>query len=120
VISAARIGQEGLLAALPSAKGHVSRVRDVLRGRRDDLLDALVDAGIGALAEPKGSLFLFLQLPGIGDDFAFCRRILEEQHVVAVPGSAFGPGGNGSIRVSFGSTPGARLAEAVGRIASLL
>jgi aspartate/methionine/tyrosine aminotransferase len=120
VISAARIGQEGLLAALPSAGGHVSRVRGVLKGRLDELTAALETEGIETFEKPDGSLFLFLQLPGVKDDLAFCRRILDEQHVVAVPGRAFGPGGEGSIRLSFGSIPGARLAEAVHRMAALL
>jgi aminotransferase len=51
------------------------------------------------------------------DDREFCRQLLEEHHVVAVPGSAFGPGGKGSIRLSFGSTPAGRLEEAARRIA---
>jgi aspartate/methionine/tyrosine aminotransferase len=120
VISAARIGQEALLTALPSAAGHVSQVRSALKGRLDELTAALETEGIETFEKPDGSLFLFLQLPGVEDDLAFCRRILEERYVVAVPGRVFGPGGKGSIRISFGSTSGARLAEAVGRIASLL
>jgi len=120
VICATRAGQEGLLAALPEAEQHVIQVRDTLRDRRDQLVMSLRAAGLETFVEPAGSLFLLLRLPGVGDDMAFCRRLLEEQHVVAVPGSAFGPGGEGSIRLSFGATPPHRLDEVVRRIAEAI
>ena len=120
VICAARAGQEGLLAALPEAGEHITGMRSILRDRRDRLVTSLRAAGLETFVEPAGSLFLLLRLPGVGDDMAFCRRLLEEQHVVVVPGSAFGPGGEGSIRLSFGATPPARLDEVVHRIASAI
>ena len=119
VISAARAGQEGLLAALPGIGEHVSLVRETLRERRDRLVVALRSADLDAFAEPAGSLFLFLNLSDLKDDRAFCDRLLEEQHVVAVPGSVFGPDGEGSIRLSYGSTEADRLAEAALRIATV-
>jgi len=119
VISAARAGQEGLLAALPEIGEHVALVRRTLRERRDRLAAALRDARLDAFLEPAGSLFVLLRLSGVEDTLAFCHRLLDEQHVAAVPGSAFGPGGEGSIRLSFGSALPGRLGEAVDRIASL-
>ena len=120
VICATRAGQEGLLAALPEMEQHVIQVRDTLRDRRDRLVTSLRAAGLETFVDPGGSLFLLLRLPGVGDDMAFCHRLLEEQHVVAVPGSAFGPGGEGSIRLSFGATPTERLDEMVHRIAEAI
>jgi aminotransferase len=120
VICAARAGQEGLLAALSEVEQHVTQVRDTLRDRRDRLVTSLRAAGLETFVEPGGSLFLLLRLPGVEDDMAFCHRLLEEQHVVAVPGSAFGPGGEGSIRLSFGATPPHRQDEVVHRIADAM
>ena len=120
VICAARAGQEGLLAVLPEMEQHVIQVRDTLRNRRDRLVTSLRAAGFETFVEPGGSLFILLSLPGVEDDTAFCRRLLEEQHVVSVPGSAFGPGGEGSMRLSFGATPPARLDEVVHRIAEAI
>jgi aspartate/methionine/tyrosine aminotransferase len=120
VICAGRAGQEGLLAALPEAGAHTARVRDTLRFRRDRLMASLEAAGLTNCVEPGGSLFLFLRLPAGTDDRQFCRSLLEERHVVAVPGSAFGPGGEGFVRISFGSIPAERLEEAINRIASVL
>jgi aminotransferase len=118
VICAVRAAQEGLLAALPEAEEHVMRVREVIRERRDRLTASLRASDLDAFIEPAGSLFLFLNLPALRDDWTFCHRLLEEQHVVAVPGSVFGPGGDGSIRLSYGSTVPDRLGQAAGRIAA--
>ena len=118
VISAARAGQEGLLAALPEIGEHVTLVRSALRERRDRLVAALHHAGLNEFLDPEGSLFLFLRLSGVKDSLAFCHRLLGEQHVVAVPGRAFGPGGESSIRLSFGSSASDHLEEAARRIAT--
>jgi aminotransferase len=120
VICASRAGQEGLRAILPDAEQHTTRVRRTLRDRRDRLVASLKVAGLGSFVDPAGALFLFLRLPGGEDDRAFCHRLLEEQHVVAVPGSAFGPGGEASIRISFGAVPVERLDLVARRIAAIL
>jgi aspartate aminotransferase/aminotransferase len=116
VISAARVGQEGLLAALPEFEEHVRKVRISLLERRDRLVTGLRSAHIDGFLDPAGSLFVFLYLPGVRDSLTFCHRLLEEQHVVAVPGSAFGPDAGGAIRLSFGSTPADSLEKAALRI----
>jgi aminotransferase len=118
VICAGRAGQQGLLAALPEIENHAVLVREILRDRRDRLAAGLRAELLDDFIEPAGSLFLFLRLPDVGDDWAFCQRLLENQHVFAVPGSVFGPGGEGSIRLSFGSTASNLLEVAAGRIAA--
>jgi len=118
VICAARAGQEGLLAALPKIGEHVRKVRASLRKRRDRLVTALRDTGLDCFIEPAGSIFVFLRLPNVRDSLTFCHRLLEEQHVATVPGSAFGPDAEGAIRLSFGSTPLGLLDEAARRIAA--
>jgi aspartate/methionine/tyrosine aminotransferase len=119
VIAATRAAQEGLTAVLSGIDEHVSQVRSMLLERRDRLVAALQVEGFDGFVEPAGSLFLFLKLPGVDDSLAFCHRLLEQQFVVAVPGSAFGASGEGSIRISFGSASDAQLGEAVRRIADL-
>ena len=119
VISATRAAQEGLAAALPEIDGHCSRLRAELLERRDRLVGSLRTEGLDGFVEPAASLFLYLDLPGVEDSLAFCHCLLDEQHVVAVPGAAFGPGGDGSIRISFGSASQRHLTDAVRRIADL-
>ena len=94
------------------------RTRRALLERRDRLVAALHLLNLDDFVEPAGSLFLFLHLSEVHDDWAYCHRLLEEQHVVAVPGSVFGPDGEGSVRLSYGSTVPDRLSEAAGRIAA--
>jgi aspartate/methionine/tyrosine aminotransferase len=52
-----------------------------------------------------------------GDSWAFARRLLEEQEVAVVPGSAFGPSGDSYVRVSLCIEPDV-LTEGVGRLAA--
>jgi aminotransferase len=50
---------------------------------------------------PEGAYYFFVKLKGVGSDIDFARRLLEEAGVAVVPGSAFGPGGEGYLRLSF-------------------
>ncbi len=63
---------------------------DEYRQKRDLLLGGLRDAGLEC-NEPGGAFYLFPRCP-IDDDVAFVRR-LQEERVLAVPGSGFGRGG---------------------------
>ena len=119
-ICAPRVAQIGLLAALPDIEAHTEMVRGTLRERREWLLGSLNSAGITLFTEPGGACFLFLRLPEGTDDRQFCASLLEQMHVAAVPGSAFGPGGEGHVRISFGACESSRLAEAAKRLARFL
>ena len=80
---------------------------------------ALHSASLDTFVKPDGSLFLFLRLPGVTDDWAYCCRLLEEQQVVAVPGRAFGPGGEGFLRMCYLRDPDS-LDEALDRLTAWL
>ena len=69
---------------------------DEYRRKRDLLLGGLRDAGLQC-NEPGGAFYLFPRCP-IDDDVAFVRR-LQEERVLAVPGSGFGRGGY--LRLSY-------------------
>ncbi len=51
------------------------------------------------VAPPEGSFYLFPRIAGLTDSFAFARSLLEKSRVAVAPGSAFGRGGEGPIRV---------------------
>jgi aspartate/methionine/tyrosine aminotransferase len=51
--------------------------------------------------EPDGAFYVFPRIEGLDDSFAFCRRLLVEQRVGLAPGSAFGAGGEGSVRLCY-------------------
>ncbi|MGZ4267969.1 MAG: pyridoxal phosphate-dependent aminotransferase [Solirubrobacteraceae bacterium] len=79
---------------------HVVEVRERYRAKRDALLPALLAAGL----EPSGgdaSFFLWLRTPGGEDAESYAMRLLEERGIVVAPGSFFGPGGEGHVRVAL-------------------
>ena len=60
-----------------------------------------------------------IELPDGVPSAAFAERLLSEEGVVVLPGSAFGAGGEGFLRVSFITSP-ARIADAASRAGRVL
>ena len=80
----------------------VEEVRAAFEERRRIALEGF--AGIKGIVtnHPKGAFYLFPSIKGTGmDSTTFCNRLLDEAHVVCVPGNAFGERGEGHIRVSY-------------------
>ena len=85
--------------------------------RRRDLLAAGLRAMPGVSWTPAdGGFFAFARIDGCADSAALAARLLEEAHVVTIPGSAFGRSGEGCLRLSYGSAPSEALAEAIQRL----
>lgn len=55
------------------------------------------------IALPDGAFYIFAKIPAqFGkDDLAFARKLAHEAKVGVIPGNAFGPGGEGYIRLSY-------------------
>jgi aspartate/methionine/tyrosine aminotransferase len=51
------------------------------------------------VAAPEGSFYLFPRVKGLTDSYGFALALLKEMRVAVAPGSAFGNGGEGSIRI---------------------
>jgi hypothetical protein len=51
------------------------------------------------VAPPEGSFYLFPRIAGLSDSFDFARALLRTARVAVAPGSAFGAGGEGAIRI---------------------
>jgi aminotransferase len=76
--------------------------------------------GLNALGletfEPHGAFYAFPRIGSTGlDDETFVERLLTEERVACVPGSAFGPSGAGHVRMCY-ATSYERLEEALRRI----
>ncbi len=89
-------------------------------------LGARRDAAVEALREqcfdvevPKAAMYLWVPLPKGIASADFSTRALEEEGVVTMPGSGFGPGGEGYFRIAL-TQPGPRLREAVVRLGRTL
>jgi aspartate/methionine/tyrosine aminotransferase len=92
------VGQKAAEAALTGPQDVVGELREAFRRRRDLALAALDARGVG-YARPRGAFYLMVDVPGPSD--AFARRLLDEDGVAVVSGSAFGDGGEGMVRVSL-------------------
>jgi aspartate/methionine/tyrosine aminotransferase len=111
--------QAGCIAALRDGEGVVQeQVERCGRGAE------MVTQRLGGLprvrmARPQGAFYAFIGVEGVTDSLNFAKHILNESGVGLSPGSAFGPGGEGHLRLCFaGSTD--RLAEGLERLAPLL
>ncbi len=106
------------VAAIESYETFVPANVAAFRGRRDAAVAAFRSAGF-ACDSPRATMYLWIPLPGEVPSALFADRLLEEEGVVVMPGSAFGSGGEGFFRISFVTSP-ERIAEAARRAGKVL
>jgi aspartate aminotransferase len=87
--------------ALSEGELELVRMLARLKENRDLCMEALAGIPGVTMPRPDGAFYLFPRIDGLGDSFAFCRRLLEETRVGLAPGVAFGAGGEGSIRICY-------------------
>jgi N-succinyldiaminopimelate aminotransferase len=82
--------QHGAAAALATGPEYYGTLRDDYRGKRDYLAGELSRIGFG-VREPAGTYFICADFTSFGfrDDVAFCRHLLEQIGVAAIPPSFF-------------------------------
>lgn len=103
---------------LDHAEELVAPIRAELQVRRDATIDALREIGL-VVEPPKAAMYIWVPLPAGLTSADFATRALEEDGVVVMPGSGFGPGGEGFFRIAL-TVPPARIREAVGRLGRTL
>lgn len=104
IMSAPTVAQDAALVALREAEPDVERMRAEYDRRRRLLVDGLNAMGL-ATFEPRGAFYAFPQISSTGlDDQAFTERLLTEERVAVVPGSAFGPSGAGHVRMCYATS----------------
>ena len=93
--------QYGAVEALRHGDADVAQMRTAYDQRRRYLMHAFKEMGLSCF-EPFGAFYVFPCIKEFGmssDEFA--TRLLEEEHVAVVPGSAFGACGEGFVRISY-------------------
>ncbi len=116
IMSAPTIAQYAALEALRTGQPHVDEMRSEYNRRRRLIVGGLNELGLSTV-EPRGAFYAFPSIAVSGmDDETFAQRLLEEERVAVVPGSAFGPGGEGYVRCSY-ATAYEQIEEALNRIA---
>ncbi len=89
------------------------------RAARDVAIDALQAYRRVEVARPAGAFYAFIRVDGMTDSVAFAKEALHKAKVGLAPGSAFGPMGEGYLRMCFARDP-RTIADAVTRLRPLL
>ena len=106
------------VAALESWSDFLPGNLEIFRARRDAAVAAFRANGF-ACEVPRATMYLWVALPDGLPSAAFAERLLTDEGVIVLPGSAFGVGGEGFFRVSFIVSP-ERLTEAAVRAGRVL
>ncbi len=102
------------VAALESGQEAVADLVATYRRRRNAIVDTCTDLGWKTDA-PRGSTYLWLGAPPGETGESFAARLVDEAGVVVAPGSAYGNGGSGHVRLTL-AVPDDRLAQACARL----
>lgn len=114
VSHAAGFSQDAARFALDHGEGLITEMVADYRANRDLAVERLSRLPGVSLASPEGAFYVFPKCEGLDDTFAFCERLVREYGVGVAPGMAFGPGGEGHVRICFAVDRGT-LAEALDR-----
>ncbi len=113
------LSQAAAIEALRHGWDDVLRMRDKYQQRRDYIVSRFNEMGLTCHL-PRGAFYAFPSVQKFGlSSMDFAQRLLHEQKVAVVPGTAFGPGGAGFVRASF-STGYDQIIQAGDRIAKFL
>ena len=115
IMSAPTMTQMAAIEALRSGHDHVEAMRAEYDRRRRLIVGGLNELGLHTF-EPHGAFYAFPNIASSGmDEEIFAQKLLEEERVAVVPGSAFGAGGEGFVRCSY-ATAYEKIEEALQRI----
>jgi aminotransferase len=106
IMSAPTTGQEAALVALtdPAVEEYVQQMVASYDKRRRLIVSGLNAIGLDCF-EPKGAFYAFPSVAKTGmNEHDFAERLLLEEHVAVIPGSAFGFGGEGHIRCAYAAS----------------
>ncbi|MBQ8945464.1 MAG: aminotransferase class I/II-fold pyridoxal phosphate-dependent enzyme [Lachnospiraceae bacterium] len=115
IMCAPTTSQYAAIEALKNGDEDVAEMRDAYNQRRRFLLHSFKEIGMDCF-EPFGAFYVFPSIQRFGmtsDEFA--ERLLKEQKLAVVPGTAFGNSGEGFLRISYAYSIEA-LKKAMGRI----
>lgn len=110
--------QKAGIEALTGPQEIVADMCAIYKRRRDVVVKTLRDIGI-EIEAPKATIYVWARVPEGHTSESFATLVLEKAGVVVPPGNAYGPSGEGYIRISL-TTKDDRLAEALERIQQAL
>ena len=96
-----------------------NKIVDIMNPRRDLVVNLLKEVPNIEFVAPQGAMYAWFKVIGLMDSIKWGADLLQETGVAITPGKAFGPAGEGYVRVSF-ATDEERLREGFSRIAKFL
>ena len=119
IMSAPTTSQYAAIEAMRNGDKDIEHMREEYDSRRRYLVENLNRIGLQGF-EPKGAFYVFpcIRSSGLSSE-EFCERFLMEEKVAVIPGTAFGPGGEGFVRACYAASM-KDIAEAVSRMDNFL
>lgn len=103
----------------PKSKEFVQGMVKEYNRRRRFIVKRLNEIGLPTKM-PKGAFYTFSRCDNFDkNSYSFANNVLEKTHVIVIPGSAFGPHGEGFVRISY-ATKYEQIEEAMDRMEKLL
>lgn len=119
IMSAPTTSQYAAIEAMEKGDRDIEAMKEEYDGRRRFLVDGFRKLGLSCF-EPRGAFYTFPCIKSTGlTSEEFCDRFLAAEHVAVIPGSAFGPGGEGYVRACYAASM-KDLAEALERLERFL
>ncbi len=101
ILCASITSQDAAIEALERGERAMLRMRREYELRRNYIVSALNEMGLETFL-PRGAFYVFPKITSTGlTSQEFSMRLLHEKRVAVVPGTAFGPSGEGHVRCSY-------------------
>jgi len=110
--------QQAAMEAMLGPQDDVAEMREIYQRRRDMVLETLPSIGLSA-RRSAGTIYVWARIPEGYTSAEYAGLVLDKAGVIMPAGSAYGPDGEGYVRISL-ATPDDRLAEALQRMADAL
>jgi aspartate aminotransferase len=111
--------QHAAVTAITEGEGFVASMVERCRVGRDIVISGLARYKRVHAVSPDGAFYAFFRVDGMADSLDFAKDIVRRCKVGLAPGAAFGPAGEGYLRLCFASAP-ERLNEAIERLRPML
>ena len=102
--NAAAMAQQAGIVALREGESYVAELKQDYAARRAQVIETLGALPGVTLSEPQGAFYAFARIDGLTDSAAFALELLKQTGVAIAPGSAFGEGGEGYVRMCFAAS----------------
>jgi aspartate/methionine/tyrosine aminotransferase len=111
--------QRACVVAIEQGEPFVAEMVGRYRAGRDLVLQRLGGMRKVHVVRPEAAYYVMFAVDGMTDSLEFAKRLVHDSRVGLAPGSAFGPGGEGHLRLCFASST-ERLSQAMDRLEPIL